>query len=67
MSEGEERMSGGGRQIGGREESVSTRLTRYTCLMQEASRNADELLKAEEKEKREAEKKKQKNKKVSCD
>ena len=35
--------------------------------MQEASRNADELLKAEEKEKREAEKKKQKNKKVSCD
>ena len=35
------------------------------CDMQEASRNADELLKAEEKEKEEAEKKKQKNKKVS--
>ena len=33
--------------------------------LQEASRNADELLKAEEKEKREAEKRKQKNKKVS--
>lgn len=34
-------------------------------FIQEASRNADELLKAEEKEKKEAEKRKQKNKKVS--
>ena len=33
--------------------------------VQEASRNADELLQAEEKEKREAEKRRQKNKKVS--
>lgn len=32
--------------------------------VQEALRNADELLKAEEEEKRQAEKKKQKNKKV---
>ena len=35
------------------------------CVLQEASRNADELLKEEEKEKREAEKRRQKNKKVS--
>ena len=34
-------------------------------IIQEASRHADELLEAEEKEKREAEKKRQKNKKVS--
>ena len=33
--------------------------------IQEASRNADELLKAEEKEKKRAEKRRQKNKKVS--
>ena len=33
-------------------------------VVQEASRHADELLKAEEKEKQQAEKKKQRNKKV---
>lgn len=35
------------------------------CLMQEASKNASELLQAEEEEKKKAEKKRLKNKKVS--
>ena len=52
-------LGGGGG--GGRERVHET----LWIALQEASRNADELLKAEEKEKREAEKRKQKNKKVS--